>query len=89
MHGDDRSPLASFLAAAPAPQRIVLRTLLALAVRRRGRALLASSGPLHQLAVGLLGLGRYDEPALAHSLGWDAEAVVRRGRELRRAEGRP
>jgi hypothetical protein len=32
---------------------------------------------------------RYDEPALSRALGFDAEAVVARGRQLRRAEGRP
>jgi hypothetical protein len=34
-------------------------------------------------------LGRYDDPAVAGALGWDAAAVVARGRALRRAEGRP
>jgi hypothetical protein len=85
----DRSSLASFVAAAPWPQRPALRMLLALAGRRRGRALLTRLAPLDQLAGGLTALGRYDEPALAYRLGWDAEAVVRRGRQLRRREGRP
>jgi len=34
-------------------------------------------------------MARYEEPALARALGWDADAVVARGRALRRAEGRP
>jgi hypothetical protein len=42
-----------------------------------------------EAAAATLALGRYDDPAVAASLGWDAEAVVARGRQLRRAEGRP
>ncbi len=46
--------------------------------------------PLAEEAAGAtLALGRYDDPAVAASLGWDAEAVAARGRRLRRAEGRP
>jgi hypothetical protein len=45
--------------------------------------------PADQAAAGIVAMGRYDDPAIARSLGWDAEAVARRGRELRRAEGRP
>ena len=41
--------------------------------------------PVHAV----LAMSRYDEPAVAHTLGWDPAAVVARGRELRRAEGRP
>jgi hypothetical protein len=37
----------------------------------------------------MLAAERYDEPPVARALGWDASAVVARGRELRRAEGRP
>jgi hypothetical protein len=37
----------------------------------------------------LIEMARYDDPERARSLGWDAEAVVARGRALRRAEGRP
>jgi hypothetical protein len=81
--------LESFIAAAPWTQRAGLRLLLALARRPRGAALVARIPLAAQLARSLLALGRYDEPALARSLGWDAEAVVARGRELRRAEGRP
>ncbi len=81
--------LDSFLAAAPWPQRLGLRLLLALARRPRGARLLAHA-PLAQEAAGAtLALGRYDDPAVAYLLGWDAEAVVARGRALRRAEGRP
>lgn len=32
---------------------------------------------------------RYDEPALASALGFDAEQTAGRGRALRHAEGRP
>jgi hypothetical protein len=32
---------------------------------------------------------RYEDLALARELGWDAEAVVARGRALRRVQGRP
>jgi hypothetical protein len=82
-------PLDTFLAAAPWPQRGVLRALLSLASRPRGAALLGRLAPLDQLSHGLLALGRYDEPQLSRALGWDGDAVVARGRELRRAEGRP
>lgn len=34
-------------------------------------------------------MARYDDPGQASALGWDAAAVVGRGRELRRREGRP
>jgi len=81
--------LESFLAAAPWPERLGLRSLLAIARRPRGAALLTRV-PLAQEAAGAtLALGRYDDPAVARLLGWDAEAVVARGRRLRRAEGRP
>jgi hypothetical protein len=36
----------------------------------------------------LVSLGRYEDPTIAARLGWEAEAVVARGRLLRRAEGR-
>jgi hypothetical protein len=74
---------------APAPQRMAMRALLALAGRPRGRALLARSGAANQVAQMLSSLGRYDDPAVAARLGFDADAVVARGRALRRAEGRP
>ena len=81
--------LNAFIAAAPWPQRTGLRALLAIARRPRGVALLARVAPWDQLARGLLTVGHYDDPQVSRSLGWDAEAVVARGRKLRRAEGRP
>lgn len=81
--------LDPFLAAAPWPERAGLRALLALARRPRSARLLARSPLLSQALEATLALGRYDEPALARSLGWDAAAVAARGRALRRAEGRP
>ncbi len=84
-----RTGVEEFVAAAPWPQRVGLRVLMSLARRRRGAALLARVPVADQAARSTLALGRYDEPALARRLGWDAEAVVARGRALRRAEGRP
>jgi len=88
----DRSPphdsLKEFVASAPPLQRAGMRALIALARRPRGRALLARAGAADQLAQVLTSLGHYDDPAVAGTLGWDAEAVVGRGRALRRAEGR-
>jgi hypothetical protein len=81
--------LERFIAAAPWPQRAGMRILLALARRPRSASLLARVPLAGQLAHSLVALGRYDEPAVARALGWDAEAVVARGRELRRSEGRP
>jgi hypothetical protein len=82
-------PLEQFLAASPWPQRPGLRLLLAIGRRPRGMALLKKLAPADQAAAGLLGMGRYDDPERARALGWDAEAVVARGKELRRKEGRP
>jgi hypothetical protein len=81
--------LEAFLAAGPWPQREGLRLLLALARRPRGARLLAHAPMLEQAASATLALGRYDAPGPALSLGWDPEAVVARGRAIRRAEGRP
>ena len=81
--------LESFVAAAPLPQRLGLRVLLALARRPRGLALLARVPLAQQAAFSTLALGRYDDPAVARALGWDAERVIAAGRALRRAEGRP
>jgi hypothetical protein len=81
--------LKDFLAATPWPLRVGLRVLLALERRPRGVALLARVSRAEQAAHAALALGRYDDPALARRLGWDAGAVVARGRALRRAEGRP
>jgi hypothetical protein len=85
----EASSLDAFIAAAPWPQRTGLRALLAIARRPRGVALLARVAPWDQLARGLLTVGHYDDPLLSRSLGWDVDAVIARGRELRRAEGRP
>jgi hypothetical protein len=79
----------AFLAGAPQPQRALLRALLALVRRPGGMRLLARVPPLQQLAAALREMGRYDDDAVAGALGWDPVAVVTRGRELRRAEGRP
>jgi hypothetical protein len=79
----------SLIAAAPWPQRVGLRALLALGRRPRGASLLAYLPLAEQVASATLALERYDDPALARSLGWDAAAVSSRGRALRRAEGRP
>lgn len=84
-----RTSLGQFLAAAPLLQRLGMRTLLSLSRRRWGAALIRRSSAVSQLAQVLDGLGRYDDPELARSLGWEAEAVVARGRELRRCENRP
>jgi len=81
--------LERFVAAAPLPQRLGLRVLLALARRPRGLALLARVPLAQQAAFSTLALGRYDDPAVARALGWDAEQVIAAGRALRRAEGRP
>jgi len=83
------SSLDTFVAAAPWPQRLVLRALLAIARRPRGAALLAYGAPLDQVVRGLLTVEHYDDPRVGRTLGWDADGVVARGRELRRAEGRP
>ena len=81
--------LDQFVAAAPQPQRAGLRLLMALERRPRGRRVLECAAPVEQLANGLLAMGRYEDPASAVALGWDADAVASRGRALRRAEGRP
>jgi hypothetical protein len=83
---DDR--LAEFIAASPGPQRLGLRLLIALGRRPRGLALLAKLAPADQAATGLAAMARYDDPRTARALGFDADAVVARGRELRRTEGR-
>jgi hypothetical protein len=81
--------LEEFIASSPAPQRPALRLLLALARRPRGLALLSKLAPADQAATGLEAMARYDDPVAARALGFDADAVVARGRELRRSEGRP
>ncbi|HTA13569.1 MAG TPA: hypothetical protein VK781_01765 [Solirubrobacteraceae bacterium] len=84
-----RDSLDLFIASAPPLQRAGMLALTALARRPRGTALLALAPALAELAQMLLALGRYDDPRLARSLGWDGAAVVARGRALRQAEGRP
>jgi hypothetical protein len=81
--------LAEFIAASPRPQRPGLRLLIALGRRPRGLALLSKLAPADQAATGLAAMARYDDPEQARALGFDADAVVARGRELRRAERRP
>ncbi|MHB8243375.1 MAG: hypothetical protein ACYDHN_15470 [Solirubrobacteraceae bacterium] len=81
--------LEDFLVAAPWPQRAALRVLLALIVRPRGASLLSRWPIAEQAASSTLALGRYDDPAKAGALGWDAAAVIDRGRRLRRLEHRP
>jgi hypothetical protein len=81
--------LDEYIAAAPQPQRSGLHAVLALARRPRGAALVSRIRPLAQVGRTLLAMERYEEPVVARSLGWDAEAVIARGRALRRAEGRP
>jgi hypothetical protein len=81
--------LDAFIAAAPRLQRIGIRALMALSRRGAGAALIRRAPAAAQLAQVIDGLGRYDSPDVARSLGWDADAVVARGRELRRREGRP
>jgi hypothetical protein len=81
--------LDRFIAAGPWPERTGMGLLVALARRPRGRRLLARLAPVEQLAGGLLAMEHYEGPAVARRLGWDADAVVSRGRALRREEGRP
>jgi hypothetical protein len=87
--GDRRSTLDEFVAASPWPQRAGLRLLLELGRRPRGLTLLGRLGAADQAAAGLLGMARYDEPEVARGLGFDANAVIARGRKLRREDGRP
>jgi hypothetical protein len=81
--------LEEFVAAGPWPQRAVLRALLPLARRPRARTLLGLLVGADQALAGVGAMGYYDRPEVARGLGWDADAVVGRGRALRREEGRP
>lgn len=83
------NPLDRLVAAGRWPERTALGALLAIGRRPRGAALLRRLPPADQAAFSLLAMARYDDPDVARALGWDADAVVKRGRELRRAEGRP
>ena len=85
--GDD--PLHELIAAVPGWRRPGTRAIIALARRPRGLALLRLIAPADQAAAALVAMGRCDDPDVATVLGWDADAVVRRGRELREAEARP
>jgi hypothetical protein len=84
----ETGPLDALIVAGPWPQRAGLRALLAVARRPRGAALLARAAPWDQLARGLVTMPHYDDPEVGRSLGFDVDAVVARGRQLRRAEGR-
>ncbi len=83
------SDLEELVHAGPWPQRAVLSGLLALARRPRGLALLRRLTPADDAATSLLALAAYEQPERYAALGWDPDAVVSRGRALRRAEGRP
>lgn len=81
--------LQRFVAAGPPGLRLGLRALLAVARRPRGSRMLARTPRLSAPAQATLALGRYDDPVVSRSLGFDADAVAARGRALRHAEGRP
>lgn len=81
--------LDEFVAAGPWPQRAATRALLTLARRPRARAILSRVPLADQVLTGVGAMGHYDQPAVARPLGWDADAVIARGRALRREEGRP
>jgi hypothetical protein len=83
------SSLEEFVAAGPWPQRAGMRLLVPLARRPRARALLSLVAGADQALASVGALGHYDRPEVARELGWDADAVVERGRSLRREEGRP
>ena len=77
--------LDELVGAAPAWRRPGMRLMFALARRPRGLALLHRLSPADQAAAGMLALLRYDDPALARQLGWDADAVIARGAAAREA----
>lgn len=79
----------AMIEAGPRWRRPGLRILLGLVRRPRALALLSRIPPADQALTGLAAMARYDEPELAKELGWDADAVINRGRALRHAEGRP
>lgn len=81
--------LDRFVAAGPWPQRAGLKLLLEIARRPRGHALVSHLPLIEYTATSLIEMVRYDDPELSAPLGWSSEAVVARGRELRRTEGRP
>jgi hypothetical protein len=81
--------LDSFIAAGSWPERAGLGIVVALARRPRGARLVRLLSPSDQIASRLLAMERFEDPAIARALGWDADAVAARGRALRREEGRP
>jgi hypothetical protein len=81
--------LDEFVEAGPWPQRAAIRALLPLARRPRARTLLGAFTGADQALAGLAAMGYYDRREVSRGLGWDADAVVVRGRALRRKEGRP
>jgi hypothetical protein len=81
--------LDEFVAAGPWPQRVAIRWLLPLARRPRARSLLSFFAGADQALIGVGALGYYDRPEVSRGLGWDSDAVIARGRRLRREEGRP
>jgi hypothetical protein len=81
--------LERFVAAGPWPQRAGLKLLLEIASRPRGHALVSRLPLVEYTATSLIELARYDNPDVSAALGWSSEAIVARGRELRRQEGRP
>jgi hypothetical protein len=81
--------LDELIGAVPRWRQPAMRALVALGRRPRGLALLRLLAPADQAATALVAMDRYDDPARATRLGYDADGVVSRGRVLRRAEGRP
>lgn len=81
--------LDRFVAAGPAPLRSGLRLLVTLARRPRGARLLRHLPRVETPVLATLSLGRYDDPAVGRALGWDAAAVVVRGRALRQTPTHP
>jgi hypothetical protein len=85
---------ALLYAAELAPKALRMRRLRALAPDERGAALERLEGSrraarLVELLEGLACLSYYGDDAVMRRLGYDAEARVARGRELRAREGRP
>jgi hypothetical protein len=71
------------------PERALLQALLELGRRPRGAALLRRTALAGDLVERLLAMERYEDDAVSVALGFDADAVALRGRELRRRESRP
>jgi hypothetical protein len=93
--GPNRAGLRAALHAielAPLRRGRYRRRLRALPREHRAEVLAhASRGRFGQGAIALYSMAQlsyYGDDAVMRSLGYDAEAVVRRGRELRRTEGR-